>query len=106
MPRHPDDQVARGSEGSRLRTLLLTAGLVLAVVATLGAFVTDDPRYLRLSVVAAAWAFVAAAFAATRRRGEQQAAAARETELRRAYERELDLEAAARREFELELEND
>jgi hypothetical protein len=106
MPRHPDDQVARGSEGSRLRTLLLTAGVVLAVVATLAAFVTDDPRYLRLSVVAAAWAFVAAAFAATRWRGEQQAAAARESDLRRAYERELDLEAAARREFELELEND
>jgi hypothetical protein len=106
MPRHPDDHVARGSEGSGVRTLLLTAGVVLAVVATLAAFVTDDPRYLRLSVVAAAWAFVAAAFAATRRRGEQQAAAARESELRRAYERELDLEAAARREFELELEND
>jgi hypothetical protein len=85
---------------------LLTAALVLAVAATVGAFLTDDARYLRAAVVAAAWAFAAAAFVAVRRRGEQQAVLLRETELRRAYERELDLEAAARREFELELEND
>jgi hypothetical protein len=86
--------------------VLLTAGLVLAVAATLGAFLTDDPRYLRVAVVAAAWGFAAAAFVAVRRKGDAAAVLAREAELRRAYERELDLEAAARREFELELEND
>jgi hypothetical protein len=107
MPGNQDDEVAWGHGGSRPgHSVLLAAGLALAVVATIGAFVTDDPRYLRLAVVAAAWAFVAAAFAASRRRAEQQAAAGREAEMRRAFDRELDLEVAARREFELELEND
>jgi hypothetical protein len=107
MPSRQDDEVSWGP-GSRSggRSLLLTGGLALAVAATAASFLTDDPRYLRLAVVASAWAFVAAAFAATRRRGEQLAASAREAEVRRAYERELDLEAAGRREYELELEND
>src|SRR4051812_21456437 len=103
MPSRPVDE-ASGGHGARSggRSLLVAIGLVLAVAATAASFLTDDPRYLRLAVVAAAWGFVAAAFAATRRRGEHQAAAARETEMRRAYERELDLEVAARREYELE----
>jgi hypothetical protein len=107
MPSRQDDEVSWG-HASRPggRSLLLTGGLALAVAATAASFLTDDPRYLRLAVVASAWAFVAAAFAATRRRGEQLAASAREAEVRRAYERELDLEAAGRREYELELEND
>lgn len=100
MANRADDRVSGG------RSALLTVGLVLAVAATLAAFLTDDPRFLRVAVVAAAWGFAAAAFVAVRRRGEAQAVRAREDELRRAYERELDLEAAARREFELELEND
>lgn len=107
MPSRQDDG-ASWAAGSRSggRSLLLTGGLALAVAATAASFLTDNPRYLRLAVVLAAWAFVAAAFAATRRRSEQLAAAAREDEVRRVYERELDLEVAARREYELELEND
>src|SRR4051812_32138617 len=107
MPSRTDDEASRGPGGwSGGHSFLLTAGLALAGAATAAAFLTHDPRYLRLAVVAAAWGFVAAAFVATRRRGELQAAAAREAEVRRAYERELDIEVAARREFELELEND
>lgn len=85
---------------------LLIVGLVLAVAASLAAFLTTDVRYLRVAVLAAAWGFALAAYAAVRSRGQAQAVLQREDELRRSYERELDLEAAARREFELDLEND
>src|SRR4051812_45494953 len=36
----------------------LVAGFVLAVAATLAVLLTDNPQYLRLAVLAAAWAFV------------------------------------------------
>jgi hypothetical protein len=110
MPSRQDEVAwrSRGAagRGHAGRAVALGIGLVLAVAATAGAFLTDDARYLRLAVLAAAWAFVAAALVAGRLGSEQHAAAGRELELRRAYEHELDLEAAARREFELELGND
>src|SRR5215212_4016613 len=89
-----------------VRTALLAGGGLLAVVATLLVFLTDDPDLLRVAVVAAAWAFVLATFVAGRRRSEQADAAGREAALRRTYEQELEREVAARREYELELEND
>ncbi|MGZ4624179.1 MAG: DUF6779 domain-containing protein [Blastococcus sp.] len=105
MPRREDD--VTGRPGSvETRTLVLAGGFVLAVLATLAVFLTDNPQYLRIAVVGAAWAFVLAAFAAGRRGSDRVAAAARETELRRAYEFELEREVAARREYELELENE
>lgn len=88
------------------RTALLVTGLALAVAATLAIFLTSDPTYLRVAVLAAAWAFGLAAFAAGRRRTDQVAAAAREAELRRGYERELEREEETHRQIELELEND
>jgi hypothetical protein len=110
-----DDDVSWRSDrgGSRtapevspsLRTAGLVCGLLLAVAATAVVFLTDNPQHLRLAVIAAAWAFVLAAFAAGRRRAETLAAAEREETLRRRYEHELDREAAAHREHELELEN-
>ncbi len=106
MPRRPDDDVSGGPHGSGRRSLVVGAGFLLAVGATLVVFLTDNPQYLRIAVVAVAWAFVLATFAAGRRGGDRQAAAAREAQLRRAYEHELDLEVAARREYELELENE
>src|SRR4051812_42594615 len=83
-----------------------TAGAVLAVAATLAVFLTDDARYLRVAVVAVAWAFVGAAFLAGRRTTDQVAAAAREGEPRRRHEREVerDSELAARYDHQLELE--
>src|SRR3954451_6674317 len=92
-----------GAPSSGLRTYGLVAGFVLALAATAVVFLTDNPQYLRLAVIAAAWAFVLAAFLAGRRRAEAQAAAAREEEIRRSYEYELDREAAAHREYEFDL---
>jgi hypothetical protein len=111
MPRRQDDRVPARSApvaGRRvdLRTALLAGGGLLAVVATVLVFLTDDPDLLRVAVVAAAWAFVLATVVAGRRRSEQADAAGREAALRRTYEHELEREVAARREYELELENE
>lgn len=103
MARNQDDAVAGGVPR---RVLVVAGGFLLAAGATLAVFLTDNPQYLRIAVVAVAWAFVLATFAAGRRGGGEAAAAAREAELRRAYEHELDLEVAARREYELQLENE
>jgi hypothetical protein len=106
MPRREDDDVARRPVAVTGRSVLLAGGFALAVLATLGVFLTDNKQYLQLAVVAIAWAFVLAMFAAGRRGTDRVAAAAREAELRHAYEAELDREVAARREYELELENE
>lgn len=110
MPRSPDDErdVARAarSGASHTRVLVLVGGFALAVAATLAVFLTDNPRYLRIAVVAVAWAFVLAAFAAGRRTGDRADARMRESRLRHAYELELEREVAARREYELALENE
>ena len=106
MPRREDDDVAPRPGAPGTRTLILVGGFALAAAATLAVFLTDNPQYLRLAVVAVAWAFVLATFAAGRRSTDRVAAAAREVELRRAYERELEREVAARHEYELELENE
>src|SRR3954471_4710878 len=106
MPRREDDDVAPRPDAATTRTLTLVGGFALAVAATLAVFLTDNAQYLKLAVVAVAWAFVIATFAAGRRSTDRVAAAARERELRRAYERELEREVAARQEYELELENE
>ncbi len=106
MPRRQDDDVAGGPGVPGRPSLITGAGFLLAAGATLAVFLTDDAQYLRIAVVAVAWAFVLAIFAAGRRGADRAAAAAREAQLRRAYEHELDLEVAARREYELELENE
>jgi hypothetical protein len=101
-----DGAASRRSPLGGARSLPLIAGFVLAAAATLAVFLTDNAQYLRVAVVAVAWAFVLATFAAGRRQADRAAAAAREAELHRAYEAELDREVAARHEYELELEND
>jgi hypothetical protein len=105
MP-HREDDVAPRTGVTSTRTLTLVGGFVLALAATLVVFLTDNPQFLRVAVVAVAWAFVLATFAAGHRGTDRVAAAAREAELRRAYERELEREVSARREYELELENE
>jgi hypothetical protein len=115
MPPRQDDDVdwRSGDRSSGGRTALggsrllpVIGGFALAVAATLAVFLTDNPQYLRIAVVAVAWAFVIATFAVGRRQADRVAAAAREEELHRAYEYELAREVAARREYELELENE
>src|SRR5688500_15132002 len=105
LPRE-DEDVAPRPAAPRTRTLLLAGGFGLAALATAAVFLTDNPQYLRVAVVAVAWAFVLAMFAAGRRDTDRVAAAARERELRQAYEVELDREVAARRDYELELEHE
>src|SRR4051812_38789461 len=109
-PREEDDReeddIAPRPGAPSSPTLTLAGGFALAAAATLAVLLTDNPQYLRLAVVAVAWAFVIATFAAGRRSTDRVAAAAREAELRRAYERELEREVAARHEYELELENE
>jgi len=106
MPRREDDDVAPRPGAPSGRTLLQAGGFALAAAATLAVFLTDNPQLLRVAVVAVAWAFVLATFAAGRRGSDRAAAAAREAELRRTYELELEREVAARREYELDLENE
>ena len=106
MPPREDDDVAPRAVAPRSRTLIQAGGFALAALATLAVFTTDNPQYLRVAVVAVAWAFVLATLAVGRRDTDRVAAAARETELRQAYEAELDREVAARREYELELEHE
>jgi hypothetical protein len=106
MPRSEDDDAAPRLGAPNAQTLALVGGFVLAAAATLAVFLTDDAQHLRVAVVAVAWAFVLAMFAAGRRATDRVAAAAREAELHRVYEHELAREVAARREYELELEND
>lgn len=123
-----DDGGSTGPASPGLRTAGWAAGSCLAVGATVGVFLTEDPQLLRLAVVAAAWAFVLAALVASRRSaagapadgGEraaveradleradlERAAAEREAELRLAHARELQREIAARREHELRVEDD
>src|SRR3954454_11149822 len=104
---HPVDRtVDRRSPLVSGRRLTLIGGFVLAIAATLAVFLTDNAQYLRIAVVAVAWAFVLATFAVGRRQADRVAATAREEELHRAYEHELAREASARREFELEVENE
>src|SRR3954465_401381 len=105
MPREDDDVAPRPSApGSR--TLIQAGGFLLAAAATLVVLLTDNPQLLKVAVVAVAWAFVLATFAAGRRGTDRLAAAVRERELRRNYELELEREVAARHEYELELENE
>jgi hypothetical protein len=104
-PPSPQYLVEPSAPPAGLNTLGLAAGAVLAVAATLAVFLTDDARYLRVAVVAVAWAFVGAAVLAGRRGTDQAAAAAREDVLRRRHERELEREVAARYEHQLELES-
>ncbi|RBY84192.1 DUF6779 domain-containing protein [Blastococcus sp. TF02A-26] len=80
----------------------IAVGALLAVAATVVVFLSDDPRVLRLAVVAGAWGFVLALLATSRRRADPTADSA---ELRRAHELELAREVAGRRQYELETES-
>jgi hypothetical protein len=106
MPPREDDDVAPRPGVPNNRTLIQAGGFLLAAGATLAVLLTDDAQLLKLAVVAVAWAFVLATFAAGRRGTDRLTATVRERELRRSYEQELEREVAARHEYELELENE
>src|SRR3954467_14997169 len=77
MPRREDDDVAPRPDAPSTRTLTFVGGFALAIAATLAVFLTDNAQYLRIAVVAVAWAFVLATFAAGRRQADRTAAALR-----------------------------
>jgi hypothetical protein len=81
----------------------LGLGFVLAVAATVVMVISDDSRVLRLSVLAAVWAALLAAFALTRARRDVRAAENRQEESKRTYEIELLREVSARREYEFKV---
>ncbi|MCZ2836264.1 DUF6779 domain-containing protein [Modestobacter sp. VKM Ac-2985] len=91
--------------GSAAQRVWLGVALLLAVPATAAAFLTEDPLYLRVALLAVAWAFVIAAFLAGSRRADRTAATAREAELRHAYDLELAREVTARHEHAAQLES-
>jgi hypothetical protein len=96
--------VGDDSRGRLLGRPWLVVGFVLAVGATLALVLSNDPRFLRLAIVAALWAALIGAFLAVKYRkhaGNSEDAVA---EAQAVYELELEREVAARREFELEIE--
>jgi hypothetical protein len=106
MPRREDDEVASRPGVPSTRALTQAGSFLLVAAATLVVLLTDNPQLLKVAVVAVAWAFLIASFAAGRRGTDRLTAAVRERELRRNYELELEREVAARHEYELELENE
>lgn len=95
----------RSARGARA-TLLWGAALVLSLGSTAVLVLGDDPRLLRLALVAALWAAFLAAFAVIRLRQRVADDDERAAQRQRVYELELEREIAARREFELEAENE
>lgn len=100
------DQADRaGHVGGPGRIVALAVSVALAMFATGMLVLSDDPKVLRLAIVATLWAFLVATFAATRRHpADDEETPGADLELRRAYEVELEREVAARREYELRLE--
>lgn len=86
------------------KTIITSAGVILALfsLATLG--LSSDVRQLRLAVVGALWAFLLVAVTNLPRRAQETVHQEDEEELKRFYQLELDQEVAARREYELRLE--
>lgn len=101
LPRGPRSR--RGNR--RPGWMLLTVLLVLAIVASSALVFTNRVELLKLAVILALWAAVAAAFASViyRRQSDQDQAKARDLKL--VYDLQLDREISARREYELTVES-
>ena len=84
---------------------LLSALLVLAIVASSALVFTDRVELLKLAVILALWAAVVAAFVSFiyRRQSDMDGAKARDLKL--VYDLQLDREISARREYELSIES-
>src|SRR5690625_3089572 len=96
----------RARRGGRSAVLLWGSSIVLAAASTGVVVFSDDPRFLRLGVVAALWVALVAAFAVVKLRDRASETDENAAELHRAYERELEREIAARREHEVEVETE
>lgn len=100
------------SRGVRVRRVnrrpgwvLLTALLVLAIIASTVLVFTNRVELLKLAVVLALWAAVAAAFVSFIYRRQSDLDQAKVRDLKYVYDLQLDREISARREYELAVES-
>jgi len=92
------------SDGRGPGWLLLTALLVLAILASSTLVFTNKVELLRLAVVLSLWAAVMAAFVTVIYRRQSEVAQARARDMKFVYDLQLDREISARREYELSVE--
>jgi hypothetical protein len=84
--------------------LLLTALLILAIVASSALVFTNKVELLKLAVIVALWAAVVAAFVSFIYRRQADLDQAKSRDLKLVYDLQLDREISARREYELSIE--
>jgi len=84
--------------------LLVTALLVLAILASSTLVFTNRVDLLRLAVILSLWAAVVAAFVSVTYRRQSELDQARARDMKFVYDLQLDREVAARREYELAVE--
>lgn len=97
---------ARARRGNRRPgSLLLTALLVLAIVASSALVFTNKVELLKLAVIVALWAAVVAAFVSFIYRRQSDIDQAKSRDLKLVYDLQLDREISARREYELSIES-
>lgn len=90
--------------GRRPGWLLLTALLVLAILASSTLVFTNRVELLRLAVILSLWAAVLAAFVSVTYRRQSQVDSAKARDMKYVYDLQLDREISARREYELSVE--
>ena len=90
--------------GRRPGWLLVTALLVLAILASSTLVFTNRVDLLRLAVILSLWAAVMAAFASVTYRRQSELDQARARDMKFVYDLQLDREVSARREYELAVE--
>ncbi len=101
---------ARSRRGGRFNSsrgpgwILLTALLVLAILASSTLVFTNRVELLRLAVILSLWAAVVAAFVTVIYRRQSDVAQARARDMKFVYDLQLDREISARREYELSVE--
>src|ERR1700710_3035986 len=96
---------ARARRGNRRPgSLLLTALLVLAIVASSALVFTNKVELLKLAVILSLWAAVVAAFVSVIYRRQSDMDQAKVRDLKLVYDLQLDREISARREYELSIE--
>ncbi|MEO6795311.1 MAG: DUF6779 domain-containing protein [Mycobacterium sp.] len=97
---------ASGRRGvSRPGWTLMTALLILAIAASSALVFTSRVELLKLAVIVALWAAVAAAFVSVIYRRQSDVDQARARDLKLVYDLQLDREISARREYELTVES-
>lgn len=90
--------------GRRPGWLMLTALLVLAILASVTLVFTSRVELLRLAVILSLWAAVLAAFVSVIYRRQSELDSAKARDMKFVYDLQLDREISARREYELSVE--